>query len=370
MVPESSARPIAVSQAALPSGITGPVRVVIEDDRIIAVETAVSTDGVADVLLIPGLVDLQVNGAGQNSVGPAAASDHRWSELEWWLVRHGTTAWLPTLTTSSPARLDGDLDALTPRVSTGNAAFGIHLEGPGLGSRSGAHPVEHLMTIDAPWARALPSEVRLVTLGAEQPHSREVVETLVAGGRTVAIGHTAAATDRLDAARAGGATLVTHLYNAMSGLHHRDPGVVGWALTTDDIAVSIIADLDHVAAEAIDIAFRCKADGTICLVSDTVAWASPGLHRPDPGHAARLADGTLAGATIPLLAGVVNLVTRCGISLDRALRSATKSPAAIVGATDRGRIEVGARADLVALDRHLAVQKVWMAGRTARPRRY
>jgi N-acetylglucosamine-6-phosphate deacetylase len=145
----------------------------------------------------------------------------------------------------------------------------------------------------------------------------------------------------------------------MGPLHHRAPGLLGAALTDDRVAVSIITDLVHVHPAAVTLAFLAKGADRVALVTDAVAWEGD----PD-GDAPRLPDGTLMGSVLTADAAVRNAVRACGIPLADAVRAASTTPANVLGLRDRGRIEVGARADLVALHTDLTVQQTWVAGRS------
>jgi N-acetylglucosamine-6-phosphate deacetylase len=151
---------------------------------------------------------------------------------------------------------------------------------------------------------------------------------------------------------------VTHCFNGMGPLHHREPGLLGAALTDDRITVSLIADLIHVHPAACALAFRAKGAERVALVTDAVQWEGG-------GDAPRLHDGTLMGSTLTMDGAIRNLTSRCGVALEDAITAASTTPARLLGLADRGRIAPGARADLVALDPDLHVVQTWVAGRIA-----
>ncbi len=159
---------------------------------------------------------------------------------------------------------------------------------------------------------------------------------------------------------------MTHGFNAMDGLHHREPGLVGAALTDDRVTVSLIADGVHVHPAVLDVAFRCKPDGRIVLVTDAVAWRAGGTGEVRVGHdgtAPRLADGTLAGSSLTMDAAVALVVDRADVTLERAVRAASSTPAALLGLTDRGALAPGRLADLAALDPvTLRCTATWVGG--------
>jgi N-acetylglucosamine-6-phosphate deacetylase len=151
----------------------------------------------------------------------------------------------------------------------------------------------------------------------------------------------------------------------MAPLHHRDPGLVGTALIDDRVTASVIADLVHVDPLAVELAFRATGAGRVALISDAVAWragAVGGTALRVVDGAPRLSDGTLAGSTLTMDRAVANVVQRCHVSLTDALRSASRTPAEVLGLHDRGVVEVGRRGDLVALDGELRCVATWIGG--------
>jgi N-acetylglucosamine-6-phosphate deacetylase len=343
---------LGATRVVTPTGVLAPGVVEVEGDRIVTV--APTTGVVPDRVLVPGFVDLQVNGVDDVDVARARGRD--WDRLDALLASQGTTTWLPTLVTAPlgayPARLAAIAEAAArpgprPRIA------GAHLEGPFLGRLPGAHP-EHLVRAPDPsWIGDLPPIVRLVTLGVEAPGALAAIQALRARGALVALGHSAATHAQASAAIDAGALLVTHGFNAMSGLHHREPGLVGAALTDDRVTVSLIADGVHVHPAALDVAFRCKPDGRIALVTDAVAWRAGGtgeVRVTHDGTAPRLEDGTLAGSSLTMDAAVSLVVGRVGVSPERAVRAASTTPAALLGLADRGALVPGRLADLAALD--------------------
>jgi N-acetylglucosamine-6-phosphate deacetylase len=336
-------------------GWPGPTEVVIDDGRIVAIE---SVDSAPDRILAPGFVDVQVNGV--DDIDVASARDDDWDRLDRLLEQTGVTTWCPTLVT---APLD-DMAARARRVPTRPSIAGVHLEGPFLGGRPGAHPRELLVPIDAGWLSSLPENVRLVTLAPELDGAADAVHALTTRGITVSLGHSAATVEEVRACVDAGARMVTHLFNGMPALHHREPGVVGATLTDDRVVAGLIADLVHVDPVAIEIAFRAKP-GRIALVTDAVAWRGARIGRIEivhDGRAPRLPDGTLAGSSLTMDAAIRNVVTHANVPLEWALTAASTTPANLLGLHDRGRIAVGCRADLVLFDDALAVQGVWRAG--------
>lgn len=346
---------IAAARVLTPDGFVGPAEVVVDGDRIAAVEPCSSAP---DRTIAPGFVDLQVNGV--DSLDCAAARGPDWDRLDGFVAATGVTTWCPTLVT---APLD-DLSHRIARIPSRPSIAGIHLEGPFLGGRPGAHPTELLLPIDQSWLDALPPTVCLVTLAPELDGAAQAVKSLRERGIVVSLGHSSAPLDAVRACTDAGATMVTHLFNGMPALHHREPGIVGASLTDDRLVAGLIADLVHVHPTAIALAFRAKP-GRIALVTDAVAWRAARIGRIEITHdgtAPRLPDGTLAGSSLTMDLAVRNVVEQAGVELADALRAASTTPADVLGLADRGRIAPAARADLVVLDDGLRVEQVLAAG--------
>jgi N-acetylglucosamine-6-phosphate deacetylase len=346
---------IAAARVLTPEGFVGPAEVVVEGARIVAVEPCARAE---DIVLAPGFVDLQVNGVDDQD---CAARDADWDRLDALQLGAGVTTWCPTLVT---APLE-DMRARLERVPDRPSIAGVHLEGPFLGGKPGAHPRDLLVPLDLDWLRSLPRSVRIVTLAPELQGAVEATALLVERGVTVSLGHSAATIEEVRACIDAGARMVTHLFNGMPALHHREPGIVGAALTDDRVVAGLIADLVHVHPTAIDVAFRAKPS-RIALVTDAVAWRAMRIGRIEISHrdgAPRLPDGTLAGSSLTMDAAIRNVVGESGVGLADALAAASTTPADLIGLADRGRIAAGARADLVALDGDLGVRAVWTAGR-------
>ncbi|MGI9612955.1 MAG: N-acetylglucosamine-6-phosphate deacetylase [Acidimicrobiales bacterium] len=316
--------------------------------------------------IVPGFIDLQINGGWGHDLQRDPAS--MWA-LAARLVEVGVTSFLPTLTTNGYSRrrealnawrsgppADGDL------AKGGADAIGWHIEGPWLApSKHGAHSRELLQRVPD----AVPEEytpaggVRLVTLAPELSGATSMVDGLTHQGVVVSVGHSEATADEARAAFEAGATMGTHLFNAMSGIHHRHVGLAA-ALLVEPVYVGMILDGFHVAADVVRLAWRLAGNRMIA-VSDAVAFM--GTAAASPTDAVRLYDGTLAGSSIGLDTAIRNLMTFTGCMLGEALATVTEIPATCLGLTDRGRIEVGRRADLVALDAEHRVVLTFVGGR-------
>ena len=362
---------LAASTVATPAGLLRPGAVEVADGRIVAVGPPDPGEAVPDRVLAPGFVDLQVNGHGDVDVARADGAD--WDRLDALLLAQGVTTWCPTLVTApldayaAPlARIAAAAAARRPGGGAPRPAIaGAHLEGPFLGGAPGAHRPELIVPPDLDWLGSLPPVVRMVTLAPEAPAAAEAVRLLAGRGVLVALGHSTATHHQALAAARAGARLVTHLFNGMGPFHHRSPGLVGAALADDGLAVSVIADGVHLDPLAVRLAFRAKGPGRVVLVTDAVAVGGGGTAGLDVAvvdGAARLADGRLAGSTLTMDAAVRHAVVAAGVPLAEAVAAASATPAALLGLVDRGRLEPGRRADLVALSPDLAVEQVWVAG--------
>ncbi len=325
--------------------------------------------------LAPGLIDVHSHGGGAASVigaDPAAvatvAATHR---------AHGTTTIVASLVSAPPASLAHDVAALAELADEGLIA-GTHLEGPWLApGRCGAHDPAALRDPDpAELDRLLAlgrGTIRMVTLAPERPMGLDAVRRVVDGGAIAAIGHTDASYEQVRAAIAAGATCATHLFNAMPSMHHRAPGPIAALIEDARVTNELILDGVHVHPAAAGLAFRA-AQGRVVLVSDAMSAAGVGDGAYRLGHlavavvdgVARLADGTIAGSTLTLDRAVRFAVEQVGVPLQAAVAAATATPADLLGLADRGRLVVGARADLVHLDARLHLQGTWVGGAPVR----
>ncbi len=352
------------SRVLTASGWFGPARVHFDNDVITRIDRVAST--ASDRVLVPGFVDLQVNGIDEINVSTAEGSD--WERLDQLLLAQGVTTWCPTLVTMPLVRFARPLariaDAMARPASGRPTIAGAHLEGPFLGGAAGAHPKGQIVPIDLAWLHALPPHIAVVTLGAEQPLAAEATTLLRARGCLVSIGHTLATEQQFDDTVAAGARLTTHLFNGMSGVHHRSPGVAVWAMTNPAVCASIIADGVHVHPRVIQLAFNALGEERAVLVTDAVAWRGGRVGEivvEFRDGAPRLPDGTLAGSAVTMDAAIRACV-HAGVGLATAVTAASANPARLLALQDRGVVAVGRRADLVALTHMNEVEQVWVAG--------
>jgi len=346
-------------------------------DRIDALEPA--SDGGDEDYILPGFVDLQVNGS--HGIDVMTASEDALAALSRHLAREGTTAWMPTAVTAPLDKIAQVHESIggaienSRRDNSADAAamLGMHLEGPFISPlRLGAHPALNLEPRGDSFERVLAMRaLRLITLAPELPGGIDAIRRLAARAVVVSIGHTNATLEEANAGIAAGARMFTHLFNAMRPLNHRDPGVVAAALAPSPALAAIIPDGVHVHPAMLRLACRARGIDGIILVTDKVALAKTSISEKNVGRAramirdgaARLDDGTLAGSIISMLDGVRVMVEKAGVSIGDAAVMAATNPANLVGDDDRGRIQIGARADLIVLSRALELKSVFIAGR-------
>ena len=355
-----------VRRALVGGQLVGPVEVSWSEGRISdVVPTSKSPD--AD-LLTPGFVDVQVNGIGDADCGDGSHDALR--QCSDALLAQGVTAWCPAVTTRSFGELDNALASIDEFVHQsqfrGARVVGTHLEGPFLGGAPGAHPRHLIVDCDLDWLATLPDSVRIVTLAPESAGAPSAIALLRNLGVVVSLGHSTANETTAVAAVDAGATMVTHVFNGMGPLIHRDPGLVAVALTDPRLAVGLIGDGLHLSPRTIALVFAAAGDRVV-MVSDAAATSSlagDAELRVDGQGALRLADGTMAGSTVGLGAAV----QRCaawGVEIVDLLRSVTRNPSVLLGRLDSCDLRKGMRADLVAFNDGLDVERVWVSGTQA-----
>lgn len=331
-------------------------------------------------ILAPGFIDLQVNGGGGALFNdtPDVPTLRRIAEAH---RRFGTTGMLPTVITDSPDKRASAVAAVRAALAEGvPGVLGVHLEGPHIApERRGVHDARFIAAPDADdlaLLGGLSGLPALVTLAPEAVPP-EQIRRLAAAGLRIAAGHSAATWAQAKAGFAAGITGATHLFNAMSPLGSREPGMVGAALEDDSVWCGIIVDGHHVHDANVRLAWKAKAPGRLFLVTDAMPpvgvsqAGSSGFRlygqdiRVEDGRCVT-ADGTLAGSALDMASAVRNAVERAGIPLDEALRMASAYPADFMGMTGRrGRIRPGLAADLVHLDERLTVRATWIGGKMA-----
>lgn len=328
----------------------------------------------ADCLVAPGFIDMHVHGGG----GASYLDAEQVADAATFHLRHGTTTTLASLVTASPEELIAGVRALADATRAGVVA-GIHLEGPWLSAaRCGAHDATQ-MRDPAPGElddvlTAGAGAIRMVTLAPERRGSAEAIRRFVDAGVVVAVGHTAANYEQTQQAIALGATVGTHLFNAMPSLHHRDPGPVLALLEHPDVTVEMIADGVHVHPAMVGAVIRTAGPDRVALITDAIAAAgcADGAYRlgavpveVESGVARVSSTSTIAGSTATmdrLFRAVAQLGPDPDAALADAVRMTSATPARALGLDRVGTLRDGYAADLVVLDRELRVSAVMVRG--------
>ena len=345
----------------------------IEEGRIARIDgTAIAIGDAGSggrAILLPGFIDLHVHGAGGLDIMDAGEAVATIAQT---LARHGTTALLATTMTAPLDEIRAALHGIAPAVQTRGAhaarVLGVHLEGPYINpGRLGAQPAfARPLALDELAALHAIAPIRLITLAPEVDGHLDLIAPLRAAGHIVQIGHSNGTYEDGVAALRCGAAGFTHLFNAMSPLHHRAPGIVGAALA-HAMHAEIIPDLLHVHPGAIRAALRA-IPGLYCVSDATAATGMPdgeyrlGRHTVSKClGGVRLPDGTLAGSALTMDQALRNLVG-LGLSLDDASRRVSTNAADYLGLPDRGRLQTGAWADVIVMNRELMIQRVLVEG--------
>ncbi len=374
--------------AALVDGAIGPALLELADGRIATVRTdgeALAGAATADVrldggFLVPGLIDVQINGAFGFDFTECSTDEAR--DVLQQMPLTGTTAICPTVITAPHERLLQQLQRLRPLAEDEGGALrarslGVHLEGPYISpSRRGAHDPHSVRPIAMDELTQLlhTGALRILTLAPELPDAVAAIRRLREAGLLVSLGHSNATAEEAHAAAAAGASMVTHVFNAQTTMRQREPGISLGALVDPRLTIGIIADGRHVHYDLLRLVLAAVGVERTCVVSDATAalGCDAGSHlllggEPVVVHAdglIRREDGTIAGATRTQLESIEAAAAQ-GIDRVALLRAATEVPADLVGRDDLGRIAPGARADLVHYDTDPAVQvrTVWIDGR-------
>jgi len=325
-----------------------------------------------DAVLAPGFIDLHGHGGGgsayEDDSFAAALAVHR---------AHGTTRSVLSLVANPVTALVSSLARVRAVMADDPLVLGVHLEGPFLSPHNkGAHNASYLIDpAPRPVADLLEAGdgvVRQVTIAPELPGAVDATRSFVSAGVAVAVGHTVGTDDQARAAFDAGATLLTHAFNAMPGIHHRAPGPIAAAVADDRVTLELILDGVHVHPSVASLLFRA-APGRVALITDAMgaAGAADGPYTlgsldvtVTDGVAHVAGTDTIAGSTLTQDVALRNAVTRAGLALPEAVAALTSVPAAALGLGDRlGRLAPGFAADLVALSPSLEVRRVWGAGR-------
>ena len=366
------------ANVVLPDREVQGAAVLIEEGRIVSLEASQADEvlDLAGTTLLPGFIDVHIHGAVGVDVMEATPLGLR--EVSNYLASQGVTSWLPTLVPGS----DENYASVAAMVSEclhdrdGARVLGLHYEGPFVNTaQCGALHTEYFKTYSAPSdLDALPvpqNAVHMITMAPEVDGGVELVRELKRRGWVISIGHTRAGLEVLDQACEAGAHHMTHFMNAMAPLHHRNPGPIAWGLSRDDVTVDMIADGIHLDPFMLRVLLKIKGVGGISLISDAIAAAGKGdgdyeiwgeTISVKNGRTAN-AKGSIAGSVISML-DAVRLLRSLGVSYVDLARMASLNPARLLGVdAECGSIEVGKRADLVALDQSDRPKSVLISGR-------
>jgi len=379
---------LTASALVLPDSVVNDAWLLIEDGTIRSFGTR--GDGLPQhsehhdlpgALLAPALLDIHVHGAAGHDVMEGTADGV--TPVSTLLAQHGVGAWLPTLVTAATDRtlraLDGLATLIEQRTLPGAVPLGLHLEGPFLSyKKRGVHPPEYLQApsielFDRFW-QAARGNVRLITIAPELPGALELIQHASSLGVRVSLGHSDATAAETHAGIAAGGVSSTHTYNAMRGLEHREPGMLGVVLDEENLFAEIIADGHHVDPAAVRIFWHCKGAARAILITDGLsATGMPEGHYTLGGFDVEVVggvgmhDGIVAGSVLTLDRAVRNFADFTRAPLSTVTRLASANPAALTGfAESHGAIAAGRRADVVAFSPEGQLVATCIAGRFAR----
>jgi N-acetylglucosamine-6-phosphate deacetylase len=385
----------------LPDRVASGHALVIEGDRIVDIASGPRTIAAAEVRLdraghfvVPGLIDVHVHGA---AGGDVLDGDGAVAALAKLLPRWGVTAFCPTTVACTPAALEvflTEVARLRGGPRTGARVLPAHLESNFVNPEfRGAQPLACLRRPPTSSGEAAPAsgeftardvlgvidrarpDVGIITMAPELDGGITLAKAFVAAGIIVSLGHSGATFEQAQAAIAAGARQATHLFNRMSAMNHRDPGLAGAVLASEDVAAELICDGRHVHPAVMNVAIAAKGPSRVMAITDGTAGSglAPGSRARlggatiTVGDVARLDDGTTAGSVLTMDRALATLVTQCGVDIVHAARMCATTPARELGLNGHGAIAPGAVADFVVLDANLHVVETWIAGERAWP---
>lgn len=345
--------------------------VVIDGGKISAIGSDLVKDEIVEIpqnaMVLPGFIDQHIHGAFGSDAMDGTVKNL--SDIATAVASEGTTGFLATTMTQSPENIKNALTAVKDYINgkseKGAEVIGVHLEGPFISPKHiGAQPLEYVASPSKEtmekYVEYSGNNIKIVSLAPETEGAEQLIAYLKENGIVASIAHTGAKYKDCENAVKWGMTNVTHTYNAQTGLHHRDVGVVGSALLFDELSCEIICDLIHVSAPAIKLVVKNKKADKVILITD----AMRAKHLPDgeselggqlvivKNGEARLVDGTLAGSVLKMNNAVKNIVQTVGVPLETAVEFASANPAKCLGIYDQvGSIKEGKRANFAVLDK-------------------
>lgn len=329
--------------------------------------------------LAPGFIDMHVHGADGSDV--MDATQDALENISVTLAREGTTSFLATTMTAEPAKIEKALKAVKDFIFESNdlgaRILGVHLEGPFISpQKSNAQPSEKILPpkieLIEQWQKVSDNLIKLVTLAPEQPNAMELIQYLKNKNIIASIGHTNATYLESIAAIEAGCSHATHLFNAMRGIHQREPGPAVAALLSSHVMAELILDGVHLHPAIVQLAFKLKGTNKIALVTDSMrakclsdgVYDLGGQSVTVKGNIASLSDGTLAGSVLKMNASLQNLIEFTGCSVFDTFKMASENPARALGLyPQKGSVTVGSDADLVVLDDQLNVKLTLVEGK-------
>lgn len=362
--------------------------IIVEEGKIIEIvnkeELSTATLTGAEVIegkdkyIVPGYIDIHVHGGGGSDV-----MDGDYEAINQIAIAHshfGTTSFLATTMTMNKDKIIRSLRSICEAVKKGTAGaeiLGIHMEGPYINSeKKGAQREEDIKKVSieefSEFNQASGNLIRLVTIAPEMPGAIELIKYLYKQGIIASVGHSNATYAQVQAGIQAGLSHVTHTFNAMRELHHREPGVVGAALTSPELTVEVIADGIHIHPIVLKILTKIKEGEKIVLITDAMRAAGLKEGTYDLGGQevivtkgqARLKDGTLSGSVLTMDKAVKNMASKVGVPLPKAIQMASFNPARSIGIDDKkGSLEPGKDADIVILNKNLETELTIVAGK-------
>ena len=357
-------------------GAIAQATIEIAGPRIVDVTLGIESDADLTIsesegVLVPGLIDLQINGGFGIDFQTADPADIEIFRKK--VLRTGVTGFLPTLITASHQKIISQLEKINVSSKVGQSdVLGVHLEGPYISKQArGTHDLNQIREINLSEIAEIieTKKLKMLTLAPELKNAIAAIEQLVQHEVIVSLGHSQASSAQTLAAVEKGARMITHIFNAQSGVHHRDSGMASQALINPNLFLGIIADLYHLTPETIKLIFQTAASRSVLVTDAISAMGMPeGIYQlgnqtvtVKTGQPPRRADGVIAGSAVRLDECIKNVID-CAIAPELAIAAATSIPAKVLGLTDRGEIKTGLRADLALLSDAGRASKVWHLG--------